>query len=50
MLTRFLRSRPQNLINSANKAFSTASVGLGDIGEVTKVHYTEEFDQGLTED
>jgi len=32
----------------SQRAFSTTDVGMGDMGDVLKVHYTEEFDQGLT--
>jgi len=30
------------------RAFSQKDVGLGDMGDMFKVNYTEEFDQGLT--
>lgn len=32
---------------ASQKKFST-DIGFGDAGDVLKVHYTEEFDQGLT--
>jgi succinate dehydrogenase (ubiquinone) iron-sulfur subunit len=32
------------------KRFSSAEVGIGDMSDVFKVNYTEEFDQGLTEE
>jgi len=55
MLSRLI-SKQANLISfnritsQSVKAFSANAVGLGDIGDVAKVHYTEEFDQGLSED
>ena len=50
MLSRiFNRTKPQQFLAQSKRMFSTAQVGLGDIGDVTKVHYTEEFDQGLSE-
>lgn len=30
--------------------FSTSNLGIGDMPDVLKVNYTEEFDQGLTEE
>jgi succinate dehydrogenase (ubiquinone) iron-sulfur subunit len=35
---------------SSRRVFSTAEVGVADMGDVFKVNYTEEFDQGLTEE
>ena len=51
MLSRIIskNSTLHSLNRLGAKAFSS-QVGLGDISDVTKVHYTEEFDQGLTED
>jgi hypothetical protein len=48
MLSRIFRSKQSAVLNQSKRVFSTSQVGLGDIGDVTKVHYTEEFDQGLT--
>jgi hypothetical protein len=42
----------KGLTNPVNmRVFSSgANVGLGDAQDLFKVNYTEEFDQGLTED
>ena len=36
-----------NMIRNSARAFS-ADIGIGDAGDVLKVNYTEEFDQGLS--
>ena len=33
-----------------SKRVFSADLGLGDIPDITKVNYTEEFDQGLTDE
>jgi hypothetical protein len=38
------------MVKPAVRAFSNAAVGFNDLGDVAKVHYTEEFDQGLTDE
>jgi len=49
MLAKIIQSK-SSLLRSSTRVFSTgAPTGFGDMGDVTKVHYTEEFDQGLTE-
>ena len=51
MLSRLLSKQTTSLLAKTSlRSFSNANVGLGDIGDVTKVHYTEEFDQGLTDE
>ena len=30
------------------RVFSSVDLGMGDMTDITKVNYTEEFDQGLT--
>jgi hypothetical protein len=49
MLSRIIRNRSAL---STVRAFSSGhhDVGFGDVADVTKVHYTQEFDQGLTEE
>ena len=39
----------KSLANKQTRVFSTSKVGLNDMADIAKVHYTEEFDQGLTE-
>merc|ERR1712127_663509 len=36
-----------NMIRNSARVFSS-DIGIGDAGDVLKVNYTEEFDQGLT--
>ena len=50
MLSRLIskQSTFHSLNRIGTRAFS-GQVGLGDISDITKVHYTEEFDQGLNE-
>ena len=51
MLSRILKTR--SMIPMARRAFSSSpahDVSIFDAPEVTKVHYTQEFDQGLTEE
>ena len=36
-----------NMIRNSARVFSS-DLGIGDAGDVLKVNYTEEFDQGLT--
>ena len=54
MLTRnvFKALRAQNQMRSlaSRRVFSTTDVGIADMPDVFKVNYTEEFDQGLTEE
>ena len=54
MLTRniFKAFRAQNQMKNlaSRRAFSTKDVGIADMGDVFKVNYTEEFDQGLTDE
>jgi succinate dehydrogenase (ubiquinone) iron-sulfur subunit len=38
-----------NMIRNTTRCFSS-DLGIGDIADVTKVNYTEEFDQGLTDE
>jgi succinate dehydrogenase (ubiquinone) iron-sulfur subunit len=38
------------MVTAMARNFSKAEVGFGDVGDVLKVHYTEEFDQGLTDE
>ena len=51
MLSRILGRKTLSAINPVHclRAFSTTDVGFGDAGDMLKVHYTEEFDQGLTD-
>lgn len=38
-----------NLLRQQMRVFSN-DVGISDVGDVLKVNYTEEFDQGLTDE
>jgi succinate dehydrogenase (ubiquinone) iron-sulfur subunit len=50
MLSRILRIKTNSMVKPAVRAFSNAAVSFNDLGDVAKVHYTEEFDQGLTDE
>jgi len=54
MLSRnmFRAFRAQNQLRMMNpkRVFSTTEVGIADMPDVFKVNYTEEFDQGLTDE
>ena len=52
MLSRniFKAMRATNQMNMSRRVFSTTDVGIADMPDVFKVNYTEEFDQGLTEE
>ena len=51
MLTRLARTiNKKPLMNIGKRVFSTTDMGFADISDVRKVNYTEEFDQGLTDE
>lgn len=49
MLGRVLRNKASPMLKQSIRSFSQSNVGFNDLGDVTKLHVTEEFDQGLTD-
>lgn len=50
MLKAVRASNQFNQFNMSRRVFSTTEVGIADMPDVFKVNYTEEFDQGLTDE